>query len=40
MKHYLLLPKVSLCFVAVGVLSACEVIFEIPVAINKAKSIL
>ena len=30
MKHYLVLPKVFLCFVAVGVLSACEII-EIPI---------
>jgi hypothetical protein len=31
MKHYLLLPKVFLCCVAVGVLSACEAIIEIPI---------
>ena len=31
MKHYLLLPKVFLCFVAMGVLSACVEIIEIPV---------
>ena len=30
MKHYLLLPKVFLCCVAVGVLNACEII-EIPI---------
>ncbi len=36
MNHYLILPKVFLCFVAVGVLSACETIIQIPFMVAEA----
>ena len=35
MKHYLVLPKVFLCSVTIGALSACEAIIEIPYEIAK-----